>query len=252
MAEAVEQDLHIVHLGGHAVRCRVRRRLRSGSFRLTVRSDGVVVVSVPRRVSGEEVRKLVREHAEWILHRLCLLRERHYARSPFRLEQGAELPLWGQRYRLRLEQQPGAMPHWRCAGEEVVVSADELSAPIVCGCVVGWYKAMARRHLRLRLAHWANRMGVAPRRVAVKNQHTLWGSCSRRGNLNFNWRIMLLEQNVADYLMVHELAHLCEPNHSPRFWRLVGMFCPDYQRLRRRLAASHHWLGFPEALFIEC
>jgi len=248
----VDEELHIVYLSGHAVRCRVRRRLRTGGFRLIVRSDGILVVSIPRRLAHEEVRRLVREHEQWILRRLSLLRERHLARPPFKLQEGAVLPLWDRRYWLHLERVPGASPQWKCSDQTVVVTASELSGPIVCGCVVGWYKTMARRQLRIRVAHWAEKMGLAPKRLAIKNQHTVWGSCSRRGNLNLNWRIMLLEQEVADYLLVHELAHLREPNHSARFWALVGKFCPDYRRLRRELASFHHWLGFPEALFIEC
>ncbi|MCR4439631.1 MAG: SprT family zinc-dependent metalloprotease [bacterium] len=249
----MEDDLHILHLSGCAVRCRVRRHRRSGHFRLTVRRDGVVVISVPGRLSREETRKLVRAHEGWILRRLSLLRERQLAFPPFRLEQGAALPLWGQVYRLHLEREPTLLwPRWRCADGRLVVSASELSTPILCGCVVGWYKAMARRHLRGRIAYWAGRMEVAPRRFAVKNQHSLWGSCSRKGNLNINWRIMLLAPEVADYLLVHELAHLREANHSPRFWALVARFCPRYRHLRRQLASLNHWLGFPEAMFIEC
>lgn len=230
----------------------MRRQRRARHFRLSVRNDGTVVVSVPRGLSTEETRNLIYRHQEWILHRLCLLRERQLAKPPFRLEEGAALPLWGQVFRLHLQGAPGLSPRWHCAEGQVVVSASELSAPIVCGCVVGWYKAMARRLLRARIGYWAALMGLSPGRLSVKNQHSLWGSCSRRGSLNFNWRIMLLPPELADYLLVHELAHLREPNHSFRFWALVAKYCPNYRQLRRHLASVNHWLGYPEALFIEC
>ncbi len=248
----MEEELYILQLAGHAVRCRLRRQRRSGHFRLSVRSDGTVIVSIPRSLSVQQVRGLVHSHQQWILERLSLLRERQLAKPPFSLGQGASLPLWGQRYRLRLEHVPGIPPRWRCVEGHVIVSASDLSPVIVCGCVVGWYKAMARRHLRMRIRHWAGVMGLSPGRFAVRNQHSLWGSCSRRGHLNFNWRIMLLSPELADYLLVHELAHLREPNHSPRFWGLVAQYCPHYRQLRRELAAVNHWLGYPEALFIEC
>ncbi len=87
-------------------------------------------------------------------------------------------------------------------------------------------------------------MELSARQVRVKNQQSLWGSCSRQGSLNFNWRIMLLTPAAADYLIIHELAHLRELNHSPRFWRLVAQHCPDYRLLKKELASKSHWLRF--------
>lgn len=84
-----------------------------------------------------------------------------------------------------------------------------------------------------RVEHYAPRMGVRPARVRVKDLRSLWGSCSARGNLNFNWRLLLAPPEVLDYVVVHELAHLMERSHSRRFWALVSEHCPE-QRERRR------------------
>jgi predicted metal-dependent hydrolase len=78
-------------------------------------------------------------------------------------------------------------------------------------------------------------MGVRYRSIRIKDQRTLWGSCSRAGNLNFNWRVILAPPGVLDYLVVHELAHLIEMNHSRRFWQTVASHCPDWKVHRRWL-----------------
>ncbi|NBS67881.1 M48 family peptidase [bacterium] len=85
------------------------------------------------------------------------------------------------------------------------------------------------------------RSGWAPRPTrnsrAVPTGRTRWGSCSKRGNLNFNYRILFLPPHLADYLIVHELCHLKEFNHSPRFWALVAQGCPNYHACKKELRA---------------
>lgn len=98
-----------------------------------------------------------------------------------------------------------------------------------------WYKGKAEALFLDRAAFWAARMGLAYRAVRIKDQRTLWGSCSREGNLNFNWRVVLAPPEVLDYLVIHELAHLREMNHSRRFWAHVAAQCPDWRAHRKWL-----------------
>jgi predicted metal-dependent hydrolase len=86
-----------------------------------------------------------------------------------------------------------------------------------------------------KILQWSQFYGFACQRIAIKNQKTRWGSCSKKGNLNFNYKIVCLPEYLVDYLVVHELCHLKEFNHSRRFWDLVGRAVPDYKRLRREL-----------------
>lgn len=95
--------------------------------------------------------------------------------------------------------------------------------------------ANARLLIPSRVAHFASLMGVAYGRISIKHQHTRWGSCSGKKNLNFNCLLMLCPREVLDYVVVHELCHLFEMNHSKRFWTLVARYCPTY-------ASSRLWL----------
>ncbi len=100
-----------------------------------------------------------------------------------------------------------------------------------------------RETLTERIAHWAPRLGVAPKRVFIKNQRTRWGSCSEQGNLNFNWRLARAPAEVVEYVVIHELAHLLEMNHSKRFWEHVDRWCPEHRVHRRWLRENSRELG---------
>ena len=102
------------------------------------------------------------------------------------------------------------------------------------------YSALRRvaKHLvHARVSRFAPLYGVSVNRIFIRNQKTRWGSCSSRGNLNFNWRVVHLPPEALDYLVVHELCHLREFNHSAQFWELVALAVPEYKRIRKDLRA---------------
>ena len=99
------------------------------------------------------------------------------------------------------------------------------------------YKLQALVLAQRRLAEFNLFYGYQVNRVSIKNQRTRWGSCSKKGNINFNYRIALLPDRLADYLVVHELCHLGEFNHSQKFWDLVAKTIPDYRLRRKELRA---------------
>ena len=98
-------------------------------------------------------------------------------------------------------------------------------------------RAQAKIILSQRVAYYAERMGVSPAQIKITGARTRWGSCSAKGNLNFSWRLMLADAREIDYVVVHELAHLREMNHSPRFWAVVEAALPDYRERKKSLTA---------------
>jgi len=101
----------------------------------------------------------------------------------------------------------------------------------------GEARRAARELVAMLIDEEAPEIGVEPARVQIRGQRTRWGSCSARGTLSFNWRLVLAPLEVLDYVVVHELCHLREPNHSQRFWRLVASRRPDWRRQRDWLTA---------------
>lgn len=97
------------------------------------------------------------------------------------------------------------------------------------------YRDKAREIFEQKVSYYAQMMGVSYGRIAIRDQKTRWGSCSGEGNLNFNWRLIFAPAGVMDYVVVHELAHRKEMNHSPRFWRVVEDTMPEYRKYQKWL-----------------
>jgi predicted metal-dependent hydrolase len=98
-----------------------------------------------------------------------------------------------------------------------------------------WYRRLAGKRLPQRVEIYATRAGVACPPVLIRNQEKRWGSCSSKGELRFNWRIIMAPMSLVDYVVAHEVCHLEVRDHSPTFWRLLGTILPDYEERRARL-----------------
>lgn len=113
------------------------------------------------------------------------------------------------------------------------------------------YKELAREVVHERLQHFNTLYQFEYKRVAIKNQKTCWGSCSEYGNLNFNYKVIFLPEPIMDYVIVHELCHLVELNHSPAFWAHVERVLPDYKERKKLLRKMTHipQQGFPSSIY---
>lgn len=112
------------------------------------------------------------------------------------------------------------------------------------------HREYARVLIHERLLHWSTKLSLTHNRVAIRSQTTRWGSCSKKGNLNFNYRIAFLSRELMDYVIVHELCHLRHFNHSSNFWNSVGLVLPEYQRLRAELKVTPIQNAIPALLSV--
>ena len=144
-------------------------------------------------------------------------------RAPYRVSK-RQIGAFVERHRDWIEKQRGRIAQ---AEKNAIFCTQEERA--------GWIRK-ARERIPQRAAYFAQRMGVDYGRITIRDQKTRWGSCSSRGNLNFNWKLMLMPEEVLDYVVVHELAHRREMNHSAAFWKVVEAELPDYRERRKYLA----------------
>lgn len=235
-----------ITLGAQTVAYTVRRSKRARQASLRIDAQRGLQIVLPQQGPEIDVEKLLRSREEWILKYAPLLEQAASTNS--RYVSGAALPYLGQELRLEVRRDANR-------GRSTVTLADgrlqvNLREGIARGkqqdetrqALARWYGRQARDYLPARARELAAKYGFSFHNVAIRNQRTRWGSCSSNGNLNFNQRLMMAPPQAIDYVIIHELCHLREMNHSPRFWALVAQFCPDYKHWRGWFRANSLYL----------
>lgn len=223
----------------------VRHSARAKRLQAVVRSGRVEVV-VPRWARPRHVGAFVRQAAPWIAKKAAAVRERSGSILPERCVSGAPVRYEGRTLDLRVvavtESESSV-----ALGEEIVVrlaAAAEGDAEMRARAILQeWLMAQARAVAQAHVETYASRLGRGPRGLRIKAQKTLWGSCGRTGIINLNWRLIGAPLAVFEYIVVHELCHLAERNHGPRFWSLVARLMPDYAPHRAWLREHGMKLG---------
>lgn len=198
--------------------------------------DGTARVTIPRRGSWAEGRRFANRHIGWLEKRL--LRQASGSVTATEWTAGKEILFRGEKVRLDL----GVLPQsCEVRFADQVITVHQLAT---CNLQPGTnlrpavekhLRALAVKELPVRVAELAREHRFEVRRVSVRNQRSRWGSCSRQGTISLNWRLIQTPLFVRDYIILHELAHLKEMNHSRRFWREVARLCPDFARAERWL-----------------
>ncbi|WP_407310234.1 M48 family metallopeptidase [Desulfosporosinus sp. SB140] len=194
--------------------------------------DDRVRISAPKNVSAKQLKDLLHAKQEWILtHWLENLEKQVHSLRQY--VNGEHFPYRGQGLELCLKRHAQQSIRVSLEGQVLMVHVPHdlpefQGSANIQDSVIAWYKAQARKVLKSKLDEQAKQMQVTYQDFRLKDQKTRWGSCSTRGNLNLNWRIIMAPEEVIDYLIIHELAHLTHPNHSERFWQRVGAFMPEY------------------------
>ena len=211
----------------------VRRR----STKLKVCGPTVLEVVAPLAYPAEQAEAFIRAKADWVLNTAQKLATEASAVAKFSTKAGGIVPFMGQSYTLTVAYHP-VRSSVRLDGSLLRVCLPperQGSAISITHALITWYAEQAKQYLGKKTLEWSRIIGVKPLSVAIRDPKTRWGSCSSRGSINYSWRIMLAPPQVIDYLVVHELCHLLEPNHSSRFWQHVEFFLPDWQNNRRWL-----------------
>jgi predicted metal-dependent hydrolase len=233
-------------LDASSIAYRLRRSARTKRLRITVRPGGVEVVA-PWRAPEADIAAFVAHHRSWIETKTAAL-QRLLATHPgsARLVDGARIPCRGRTVGLRV-----------VAGVDRKARVDEgdcleigIPAAMTPGhdeaaierAVTTWLKAQARIDAEAHVARHGPPHGLIPSSIRIKEQKRLWGSCTARGAINLNWRLILAPPAVFEYVVVHELCHLRVPSHQPPFWRLVGQVLPGFEAQRHWLRGNGHLL----------
>ena len=204
--------------------------------------DNKIIIKAPRTVSRKNLDEVIQKKQKWIKQRAILNFEEQNLRNRKFID-NERFYFRGNEYRLSLI----------LGGKEEVKIVDGLllvtfkddrsiDSKNVKSLIEDWYVRESAKILNTRTYEFAKKMKVRPTGITVKNYVSKWGSCTAKNKISYNWRIIMAPDCIVDYLIIHELCHIIEHNHSKNFWNYVGTYCEDFQKKRKWLRENGHKL----------
>jgi len=217
-------------------------RSKRKTLALIVETDGTLTVRAPLRMKETDIRNFIEEKKDWIKRKQAnALKD---AVTPRRYVDGERFLYLGKEVTLRIV--PAEGPR-RGDGKPAlamgrVFKLTRPAQPRAESVFEAWYKKQARKVLTERVEFFAQKHGFKVEKIRISSARTRWGSYSSRGTLSFTWRLVMAPLEIIDYVVVHELCHSKELNHSKAFWAQVESILPDYKRRRKWLKENGGWL----------
>ena len=227
---AIEQRAAL--LAGKNIAYTLKRSSRRRSIGLRIDDRGLTV-SVPLRASEKWLHSVLPDKARWVVEKLDGWQMRKPVEA--RWEDGETVHYLGEMLIMRVVHGLFAAPAHRRGNQLWVFVVNGCGPAHIEQAVAHWHRQEAERLFAGRVAHYAALLEVTARAVRLSSAKTQWGCCTARGTVHLNRQLVKLPLRLVDYVVVHELAHLREMNHSAKFWEVVGSVCPNYARLRREL-----------------
>ena len=218
--------LESLQIGPNTLPLHVVRNARARRYLLRLRPDGTARVTIPHGGSRAEARAFVERNRGWLEKQFLL----HQARPRLAATWKVGSEIWFRGKLVRIE---SAAIGDISFGLEILIVKD--AAADLRPAVEKHLRQIAARELPPRLLEFSARHQISVTRIVVRNQKSRWGSCSRRGTISLNWRLVQTPDFVCDYILLHELAHRRHMNHSDRFWSEVERLCPDFR-------TAEHWI----------
>ncbi|MCL2366559.1 MAG: M48 family metallopeptidase [Oscillospiraceae bacterium] len=191
--------------------------------------DGMVEVRAPHHTPIEAIERFIHSKTDWIDQKLSYSIEHTQRRKCFELHYGDHLLYRGELY-------PIVAKDGDLVGfDDGFYIPPDLSSPEIKEAVIQIYKLLAKRDITARVRVFADLLNLRPSTVRINSAKTRWGSCSAKGHINFSWLLIMAQDDVIDYIVLHELTHLVEMNHSADFWEQVRVHMPDYEERKDKL-----------------
>ena len=209
--------------------CSVKRSYRR-TVCIRVGKDGTAEILAPTRISLKKIKELMLPYSDKISVQCERQRLRNTQRESFFLDYGSKVRFLGREAEIR-----DGMGHDVGIDGDTVYLPPSLSREEIRQSMIDVYKISAREYLTKRTAELSEAAGIFPNAVKINSATSHWASMSRKNSLNFSWFCIMADPEAIDYIIIHELCHMKEFNHSPRFWKMVSVYCPDYNKHRKYL-----------------
>ncbi len=224
------------------------RRAFRRTMTVSIHTTGQARIVTSKLMPVQLIRAFIKDNAEWISRKQSEFEELRNRHPPKRFEEGEEFLLLGEPRELILL--PAKSARLRVSGhaDNLVLwypeKAERPAPKDIRGAVLRFYEAEGRKLLKDRVQFWSGVMGLSPKSLSFRSQKSRWGSCSARGRISLNWKLIASPLEVLDYVVVHELSHLVHGNHSEQFWSYVSRFVDGLDRKKQWLKDHHYDLDF--------
>jgi predicted metal-dependent hydrolase len=212
----------------------LKRSRRARYVRLEVRVETGLTLVVPRYYDMEDLPALLCKKTRWILDKLAEFGRESPPVVERELKHGDLVPYLGGYLRIVKSDNVGTGTGIKRINDNLVVNQPARDGELQ-PVVEKWFRQQAKRLIRKRVDELCPILGVTYSRLTIRNARTRWGSCSPRGNLSFNWKLAMVPGPVVDYVIIHELTHRKQMNHSRKFWKLMDEHCPRWPEHRKWL-----------------
>jgi len=236
----------IIEINGVCIQ--IRRSTRSKRLRLQIDGMGKFTLVIPKLIMGFEVNRFLKENSEWMNKHTEKAKKIEALHPKPKYQTGDIFYYFGEKVFLEVLNSSKKRPNIKIREDKMIINIYENvskkeGVEMIKKAIENFYRKKAEEVIHDRLQFFNEYCNFKYKRVVLRNQKTRWGSCSSSGNLNFNWRLIMAPIEVIDYVVVHELCHLKQMNHSVKFWRLVEDIIPDYKERKRWLKEKHYLLN---------
>ena len=223
-------------------------RMDRKTLSIHIGDSGQVIVKSPAMVPKGDIRQMVLEKADWIREKSAAATAIAKKKVVHRFAQGEPFLYLGRQYPLHIRYDTDVRRICvALTGNQLVIQTPVLDKKMMEAAVSLWYRENALKLMQQRVEYYVNSVGQRPEKVLLREQKSRWGSCNSKRELRMNWKLIMAPPRVLDYVVVHELCHLKEMNHSARFWAEVEKILPDYKECRQWLKEFGGLLDFSVA-----
>lgn len=208
-----------------------KSKKRKKSISLIIKPNNTIVTLAPFHMDPQRILDFIHSKKGWIEKRLANIHKNPINCSPRNFAEGELFPYLGQHYKLKISQEN---QKYLCLINDSFILSKK-SERDAKKLFIQWYKKQARAHVAEKIAFFSDRMRLYAKKIKINSARQRWGSCTHANTINFSWRIICLPSTIIDYIVVHELAHISQKNHSKRFWDIVSRTLSDYKKCKKWL-----------------
>lgn len=202
------------------------------SLKMTVQSDATVIVEAPKALTEEKITEIINSKKSWIISKVEQRLSGGNCYNKPKGIPGEHFSYLGRDVTLSIRPSKKGCPPISVKNGTLIVRQEELTPSDLVTVIKKWYYQKTEKEVLFWIRYYQDRFEQAPNRVCIKDQKRRWASCSSANNLNFNWRLSMLPTWVISYVVLHEMCHFEEMNHSKAFWDLVNKHMPEYEKAK--------------------